>query len=586
MEFKRLFDALYCQLERYPNDSALAERVGKEWVRYSTAECLQNINAVSKALYAMGIREGDMIGIISHNCPVWNFIDMGATQLGAVIVPIYANISPEEYKYIFNDSGIKIAFVGDKSLYNKVNALKDELPELKEIYSFHQYEGIPYWKDILPLGKDVPDEQIEDMKSGVSEDQLATIIYTSGTTGTPKGVMLSPKNIVHNAVSSGEIIPLKPYQRTVSFLPICHVFERTVCYLCMYFGASIHYIEKMETLGDMLKEVKPHFFSTVPRIMEKLYERIVDKGNHLKGFQKSVFNWALRLAEKYGTPQSRNIFYKIQLAIADKLVFVKWREATGGELFGIVSGAAALQPRLARVFSAAGIPVKEGYGQSESSPVVAVNRFYNSGVRIGTVGPPIPNVEVRIAEDGEIIVKGNNVMMGYYKRPDLTALAIDEEGWLHTGDVGIFEDGFLKITDRKKELFKTSGGKYVAPQVIENKFKESFFVEQIMVIGENKKTVSAMIVPAFPALKKWCEENGIKYTTKQEIVKNPDVIKHYAKIRDGFNKQFSEVEKVKKFSLMPDEWTIDGGELTPTLKIKRKFIMEKYADIVAELYNE
>ena len=398
--------------------------------------------------------------------------------------------------------------------------------------------------------------------------------------------MLSHKNIVNNAVSSGEIIPLKPYQRTVSFLPICHVFERTVCYLCMYFGASIHYIEKMETLGDMLKEVKPHFFSTVPRIMEKLYERIISKGNDLKGFQKSVFDWSLRLAEKYDTPESKNIFYKAQLAIADKLVFTKWREATGGQLFGIVSGAAALQPRLSRVFSAAGIPVKEGYGQSESSPVVAVNRFYKAGVRIGTVGPPIPHVAVRIAEDGEILVSGANVMMGYYKRPDLTAETIDAEGWLHTGDVGIIEDGFLKITDRKKELFKTSGGKYVAPQVLENKYKESFFIEQIMVIGENRKTVSAMIVPAFAVLKKWCTENNIPFTNKQEIVKNPEVIKHYAKIRDGFNKTFSDVEKVKKFALIPEEWTVDTGELTPTLKLKRKIIMAKYADIVADLYNE
>ena len=586
MEFKRLFDALYCQQERYPNESALAERIGTEWVRYSTAECLKYINEVSKALFAMGIREGDMIGIISHNRPAWNFIDMGATQIGAVIVPIYANISVEEYKFIFQDSGIKIAFVGDKSLYLKVDSLKNELPALREIYCFNQYEGIPFWKDILPKGEAIPQEEIENLKAQVSEEQLATIIYTSGTTGTPKGVMLSHKNIVNNAVSSGEIIPLKPYQRTVSFLPICHVFERTVCYLCMYFGASIHYIEKMETLGDMLKEVKPHFFSTVPRIMEKLYERIISKGNDLKGFQKSVFDWSLRLAEKYDTPESKNIFYKAQLAIADKLVFTKWREATGGQLFGIVSGAAALQPRLSRVFSAAGIPVKEGYGQSESSPVVAVNRFYKKGVRIGTVGPPIPHVAVRIAEDGEILVSGANVMMGYYKRPDLTAETIDAEGWLHTGDVGIIEDGFLKITDRKKELFKTSGGKYVAPQVLENKYKESFFIEQIMVIGENRKTVSAMIVPAFAVLKKWCTENNIPFTTKHEIVKNPEVIKHYAKIRDGFNKTFSDVEKVKKFALIPEEWTVDTGELTPTLKLKRKIIMAKYADIVADLYNE
>ena len=586
MEFKRLFDAMYCQLERYPNDTALAERVGNEWVRYSTADCINNINNISKALFAMGIREGDMIGIISPNRPIWNFLDMGATQLGAVVVPIYVNISIEEYKFIFQDSGIKIAFVGDKNLYHKINSLAPELPDLQHLYCLNEYEGIPFWKDIIPLGLPIPDEEIEMMKAKVSEDQLATIIYTSGTTGIPKGVMLSHKNIVHNAVFSGEIIPLKPYQRTISFLPICHVFERTVCYLCIYFGASIHYIEKMETLGDMLKDVKPHFFSTVPRIMEKLYERIVSKGNDLKGIQRSIFNWSLALAEQYGTPASKNVFYKFQLSLADRLVFTKWRAATGGELFGIVSGAAALQPRLARIFSAAGIPVKEGYGQSESSPVVAVNRFEHKGYKFGTVGPPIPGVEVKIADDGEILVKGSNVMMGYYKRPDLTADTIDQDGWLHTGDVGKFEEGFLKITDRKKELFKTSGGKYVAPQVIENKFKESFYVEQIMVIGENKKTISAMIVPAFGTLKKWCEEHGVPHDHKEEMLNHPLVIKLFAKIRDEFNKSFSDVEKVKKFILLPDEWTIDTGEMTPTLKLKRKFIMEKYATVVADLYNE
>jgi long-chain acyl-CoA synthetase len=586
MEFRRLFDALYCQQELYPNATALAEKAGNKWVYYSTEECLKAINSISKALYAMGIREGDKVGMIAPNRPAWNFIDMGVTQLGAVLVPVYTNINDEEYSFIFKDSAVKMAFVGDKAMYSKIDGMRSDLPALQEIFTFNQHEGLPHWKDILPKGETISDELIQGLKDMVREEQLATIIYTSGTTGTPKGVMLSHKNIVSNVKSSLQVIPLKPGERTVSFLPICHIFERTVTYLCMYRGASIHYIERMETLGDNLKEVKPHFFSTVPRIMEKLFEKIVSKGEEQKGIKKKLFFWALRLAEKYGTSASENPLYKLQLSIADKLIFSKWRMATGGCLFGIVSGAAALQPRLARVFSAAGIPVKQGYGQTESSPVVAVNRFYKEGGRFGTVGPPIPDVLVKIAKDGEILVKGDNVMMGYYKRPDLTAETIDSEGWLHTGDVGEMREGFLAITDRKKELFKTSGGKYIAPQVIENKFKESFMIGEIMIIGENRKTISAMIVPNFTALRSWCEENKIHFSSKEEITTHPLVVKHYGTIRDGFNKQFSDVEKVKKITLLPDEWTIEKGEITPTLKLKRKFIMEKYAAVVADLYNE
>jgi long-chain acyl-CoA synthetase len=418
-------------------------------------------------------------------------------------------------------------------------------------------------------------------------EALATIIYTSGTTGTPKGVMLSHNNLISNIKSALAVIPIQTYYRVISALPICHVFERMVTYLFMYKGARIYYAERVESIGENLREIKPHFFTTVPRILEKAYEKIMATGNALTGIKRKLFFWAHGLAEKYDTANRGSIFYRLQLALARKLVFKKWQEAMGGEVVSIFCGAAALQPRLARIFNAAGIKVCEGYGQTESSPAIAVNRMDEKDMRFGTVGLPIPGVEVKIAEDGEILARGPNIMMGYYKRPDLTEQAIDNDGWLHTGDVGTWVEGrFLKITDRKKELFKTSGGKYVAPQVIENQYKESDLIEQVMVIGENKKTISALIVPSIPNLQAWVSQQGLKFSSKEEMLRSPEVLKKFASERDAFNKKFGDVEKVKKFVLLLDDWTVDSGELTPTLKLKRKVIMEKYKHIVNDIYKD
>ncbi len=587
MKFERLFDVFYYQQENNPLPDAIAEKIKGEWVKYSTAEILEQINAVSRGLYKLGIRPGDKIAIVSTNRSEWNFIDLGLLQIGAINVPVYPNISIEDYRFIFSDAEVKLVFVSDKALYNKVKPLQTEINSLQNIYTFNEVENAPHWKEILKEEATVPHDIIEALMREVKPEALATIIYTSGTTGTPKGVMLSHQNIISNIKSALQVIPIETYNRTVSALPICHIFERMVTYLFMYKGARIYYAERVESIGENLREVKPHFFTTVPRILEKAYEKIMAKGHTLTGVKKQLFFWAHGLAEQYDTANPGSAFYRMQLALARKLVFKKWKEALGGEVNGIFCGAAALQPRLARIFNGAGITVCEGYGQTESSPVIAVNRMEPEDSRFGTVGLPVPGVEVKISADGEILAKGPNVMMGYYKRPDLTAQAIDEDGWLHTGDVGTWVEGrFLKITDRKKELFKTSGGKYIAPQVIENQFKESNYIEQIMIIGENKKTISALIVPSFVNLEAWANEKGINYTNNEELLKLPEVQKHYASIRDGFNKKFSDVEKVKKFVLLPDEWSVDTGEMTPTLKLKRKVIMEKYKNVIQEIYHD
>lgn len=586
MEFTRLFDVMHYQNAKYPQDTALAEKIDGQWIRYSTAECIKRTDEISKGLYAFGIRPGDKVAIVANSRPLWNFVDLALLQLGAIVVPIYPTISYDEYRFIFKDAEIKLAFVYDKALFQKITKIQEEALTVQKVYTFNKIEGAPYWDELLPLGKDVDFNEIEKIKAGISKDDLATIIYTSGTTGTPKGVMLSHNNVISNVISSAKALPINHTHSTLSALPICHIFERMVCYLYLYVGASLHYAERVDTIADNLKEVKPQWFTTVPRLLEKVYEKIMSKGMALEGFKKKLFFWAHDLGMKYDPQANQGMWYNMQLAIANKLVFSKWREALGGNIEGIVSGAAALQPRLARIFNAAQIPVLEGYGQTESSPVIAVNQL-GDGMRIGTVGPAIEGVTVKIAEDGEICIKGPNVMMGYYKRPDLTAETIDSEGWLHTGDVGTIVEGkFLKITDRKKELFKNSGGKYIAPQVIENLFKESFMVEQIMAVGENKKTVSALIVPCFANLKEWCKREGLNCKTNEEIVNSPEVHKHFAKIRDEFNKKLGEVEKVRKFILLPNEWTQETGELTPTLKLKRKVIMEKYKNEIAELYNE
>ena len=586
MEFRRLFDVFYYQQHKNPLEVAMAEKVEGKWITYSTADVIKRVNELSRGMYHYGLRPGDKISIISTNRPLWTWIDIAVMQIGCINVPVYPNISIEDYLYIFQEAEVKVVFVQDKALYNKINSIRHLLPSLQAIFTFNEVADAPHYKELLLHEQEIDHTIIEAIAATVQPDDLATIIYTSGTTGNPKGVMLSHNNIISNAVSASSVICVKTYMRVVSSLPLCHVFERMVCFVFYYIGMSVFFADKVENLGEYLREVKPHFFTTVPRLMEKVYERIMAKGNELTGIKKTMFNWAMRLADKYDPDRNQGPVYGLQLYIARKLVFSKWHEALGGEVVGVVSGGAALQPRLAKIFNAAGIGLREGYGQSEASPVIAVNRYGKDDNRIGTVGEPIPGVAVKIGHDGEILVKGPNVMLGYYKNPTLTAETIDADGWLHTGDIGILDGKFLKITDRKKELFKTSGGKYIAPQVIENKFKESFLIEQIMVVGENRKSISAIIVPAIPSLQKWCESNGLGGLSVPEMIEHPMVLKKYAEIRNEFNKQFSDVEKVKRFTLVAQEWTVDSGDMTPTLKLKRRILMEKYKDVLAELYNE
>lgn len=585
---ERLFDLLPKMLEKYPKQDALAAKENGEWVKYSTQTFIENAELLSYGLLALGIKKGDKIANISNNRPEWNFVDIAMLQIGAVHVPIYPTISENDYKYILNDAEVKIVFVSDADLYNKVKNIRADVPTLKEIYTYDRVPGAKHWTEILELGKQNADKtQLEEIKNSISKMDLATLIYTSGTTGNPKGVMLSHNNIVSNFLASEHLMPVDYRAKALSFLPLCHVYERMLTYMYMHMGISIYYAESIEKIGDNLKEVKPEIFTTVPRLLEKVYDKIVNKGKELTGLKKALFFWALELGLKYEHYGENGWWYSLQLKLANKLIFSKWREALGGQVKVIVSGGAALQPRLGRVFWAAQIPVLEGYGLSETSPVIAVNNLEPEGARFGTVGPLLPGIQVKIAADGEILTKGPNVMMGYYKRPDLTKEVIDEEGWFHTGDIGIMEDGkYLKITDRKKEMFKTSGGKYVAPQVIENKFKESMFIEQIMVIGENQKFVSALIVPAFAHLHKWCEIKGFKCGSNEELITHKEVIERIQKEVDDLNKNFGHIEQIKKFILMPKEWSVDSGELTPTQKVKRKIILERNKEQIEKIYAE
>lgn len=586
MEVTRVIDLLPRQVKDFPQDDCIVAKENGSWKSYSSQEVLNRADQVSRCLINFGIKPDDKIALIANNRPEWNITDLGIQGAGAVNVPIYPTISEGEYNFIFNDAQIKIAFVSDATIYEKVKRLKGTVPSLQEIYTFDEVPGAKHFSEFLKLDT-TPDDmsKVEEAKATVTEDTLATIIYTSGTTGTPKGVMLSNRNLVSNVTSTSSILPLERSHKCLSFLPLCHIFERIVTYTYFYVGVSLYYAESLETIGDDLKVVKPHFFTSVPRLLEKVYEKIVAKGNDLTGFKKKLFFWSLDLGMQYDVQGKNGGWYNFKLGIARKLVFSKWQEALGGNLIGIVTGAAALQLRLQRVFNAAGISVRQGYGQTESSPVITVDRYEEGEYCIGTVGQPIPGVEVKIAENGEILAKGPNVMMGYYGRPDLTAETV-KDGWLHTGDVGEFVDGkYLKITDRVKELFKTSGGKYVAPQVVENKMKESLYIEQIMVVGENQKFVSALIVPSYDNVRAWCKENGVDCGDNNNMVTLPEVNKMFRAEIDNLNVHFSHIEQIKKFKLMPTEWTIEGGEMTPTMKVKRKVVTEKYQSAIDEIYN-
>jgi long-chain acyl-CoA synthetase len=587
----RLFDFLSYQLEVFPKEDMLTSKINGSWHKYSTRETANIINQLSSGLLKLGIgndskdvEQQDKVALISKNRPEWLMLDIACQQIGVVLCPVYPTSNVLELEFIFKDADVKYVFVSGEDLYNKISIIKPNVPSIKEIISFDRIANVAYWKDYL---SDDHLEEVARIKSGITEDQCATIIYTSGTTGHPKGVMLSHRNIVSNVVNSKRSFPFddNPQARALSFLPLNHIFERMVTYIYIGSGISIYYAESMDTIGDNLKEVKPDVFCTVPRLLEKVYEKIMLKGQELTGLKRKLFFWAVGLAEQYDNRKSKGVFYNIQLSLANTLIFSKWRDALGNNVKYIITGGAACQERLLRIFNGARIPVYEGYGPTENSPVICVNRQQKGQSYYGTVGPVIDGQEIRLEADGEICVKGPSVMMGYYKRPDLTSEVLID-GWLHTGDIGVMvEENFLKITDRKKELFKTSGGKYVAPQPIENKMKESPFVEQMMVIGADKKFVSALIVPSYTVLKDWMLTNNIQFTDNEEAIKHPDVLKMYRSLIESFNTFFNPVEQIKKFELLPFEWTIETGELTPTLKLKRKVIMEKFKSSIDRIYS-
>ncbi|TPD67223.1 AMP-dependent synthetase/ligase [Flavobacterium microcysteis] len=586
----RLFDFPYHQQEKYSIPDSLVTKYNGEWIKTSTDEYISKANAISRALLRMGIQKDDKIAVISsNNRTEWHIVDIGILQTGAQNVPIYPTISEEDYEYILNHSGAIYCLVSDEEVLKKVNAIKNNVPNLKDVFCFNTISGCKNWMELLDLGKDESNQsEVEARKESVTTEDLATIIYTSGTTGRPKGVMLSHKNIVSNVLGSEKRIPfLAGKSKALSFLPICHIFERMVVYLYQYYGVGIYFAESIDKLSDNLKETKPHVMTAVPRLLEKVYDKIYAKGAELTGIKKKLFFWAIELGLKFEPYGKNGWWYEFQLGIARKLIFSKWKEGLGNNLELMVSGSAALQPRLARVFAAAQIPVMEGYGLTETSPVIAVNDMRNHGFRIGTVGKVIDNVEVKIAEDGEILCKGPNIMMGYYKDPEKTAEAV-KDGYFYTGDIGLIDkDGFLKITDRKKEMFKTSGGKYIAPQLIENAMKQSRFIGEIMVIGDGEKMPGAFIQPDFDFVKQWASKKGLSIgSTNKEIVANEDVKKRFQEEVDDINKKFGHWEMIKRFELTPEVWSIDGGELTPTLKLKRKNVKEKYQDLYDKIYKE
>lgn len=586
----RLFDFFDLRLKDDLNHTMVAAKENGQWRNYTNAECKTIVDQLSAGLLALGYgpknmtTEGrDKIAVLSKNRPEWLFLDLATQQIGVILVPLYPTIHVSDLEFVLNDAQVKAVFVNDEDLFQKVQTVRNKVPSIKNIYSFETIKSAPHWKEILLLGRQEHFEQINSVSEKINGEDLFTIIYTSGTTGVPKGVMLSHRNILSNVMASIPVFPPGHHQRSLSFLPLNHIFERMVTYLYLFNNTAIFYAESLDTIADNLKEVQPNMFTTVPRLLEKVYDRIMQKGSELTGMKKKLFYWAHHLAEKFEINKNQGAWYHFQLALANKLIFSKWREALGNNIQCIVSGGAACQVRLIRIFTAAKIIIMEGYGLTETSPVIAVNGFSEEDRMFGTVGPLIDNVEVKIAEDGEILCKGPNVMMGYYKRPDLTAEVMNE-GWFATGDIGILVDNkFLKITDRKKELFKTSGGKYVAPLPIENKLKESPLIEQVMLVGSEKKFVGALIVPSFPNLRAWCRKNNID-GSNEEIIHHAKVLALYRNVIDGFNNYFNHVEQVKKFELLPHEWTVDTGEMTPKLSLKRKAVMEKYKDVVEKIY--
>lgn len=587
MKITRTFDIIDLNVEKYPRKDMYGGKQDKEWITYSTGEVRDNVNWVSYGLLSLGFQKGDRIATISGNKPEWNFADMGMAQAGFIHVPIYPTISSDEYSYILQHAGVRAIILGNKGIFNKVRPAAEKLGLMHAIYSFDPVEGVRPFSEITEEGRKNAGKYapiVSMIRDGINPEEMVTIIYTSGTTGNSKGVMLSHRNLVSNALSTSTAHDLGYGNRAMSFLPLCHVYERMMNYHFQFKGISVYYVENMGTVSEAVKEVKPQIFNTVPRLLEKIYDNILAKGKDLSWFKKTIFFWAVSLGLRYRL-HNNSTFYKFRLSIARKLIFSKWQQALGGEVVVIVSGGAALQSRLEKIFWAAGLPVIQGYGLTETSPVIAVNPFRVPEIRFGTVGPVLENVEVKIADDGEILCRGINVMMGYYNAPELTAEAIDKDGWFHTGDIGVFEEGkWLKITDRKKEMFKLSAGKYISPQVIENRLKESIYIEQAMVIGENEKFASALLSPNFAFLHDWCSEHKIQFRDNIDLIDLPEVIVRYAKEVKEVNKLLGEHEQIKRFRLVTEEWTAQTGELSPTLKLRRNYLMERYKDIISEIY--
>jgi len=583
MEVTRTFDLL----DRYATQFAgkpdvFAAKVNRTWVKHSTKDYIDNSNHISYGLLALGLKKGDKVATITNNRPEWNFVDMGLAQAGLIHVPLFATLTGQGYKEIFKHAEVKAVFVSDKKLYNILQSIAPGL-----IFAFDEVEGARHWTEVRDLGKEKADnfrEQVSSNKKQTKPADPVTLIYTSGTTGNSRGVLLSHQNLVTNAISVAEVFQLKPDQRYLSILPICHVGERMGSYQTQYSGCSIYYAENLGTIANDLKDIKPHGFGAVPRILEKVYDKIISKGQKLTSIKKKLFFWALNLGLRYDH-ENNGPWYKIQLSIARKLIFSKWQEAMGGNVTAIGIGGAALQPRLEKVFWAAGIKLLNMYGLTETSPVITINRKEGSKLKLGTVGAVIDNVEVKIAEDGEILCKGPNVMIGYYKDEEATKAAI-KDGWFHTGDIGVYEGGFLRITDRKKEIFKLSNGKYVAPQAIENIYKESIFVDQMMAIGDGQKFTIGLISPNYQLLREWCKNKGVDVNSNEGIISNDIVINHFQKITNQFNTRLGQNEKVKRFRLVSDEWTPASGELSPTLKLKRRILKEKYKPVIESIFGD
>lgn len=588
MEVTRIFDLLPHYATHFNNDDALCGKENGVWVKYSISQYIEKVNYISYGLMQLGVKKGDRIASISNNRPEWNFLDMAILQLGAIHVSIYPTISESDYEYILNHADVKMVFVSGWELLRKIDNAISNIPKLADnVYTFRNLRGYKHLNEIIELGMANPSPQyLTDIKERISPDDVITLIYTSGTTGNPKGVMLTHRNLLNNAKAVLPIVPVQHNSRVLSYLPLCHIYERMMIYTWHYMGISIYYAENIAKIAENLVEIQPDIFTSVPRLLEKFYDKIIAVGRKQKGIKKRIFFWANEIATQFDFDNTGWI-YQTKLKLARKLVLRKWKAALGGNFKVVVSGGAAIQPRISKIFWAMEVPVLEGYGLTETSPVIGVSSFFDKGVKFGTVGPPLPGIEVKIAEDGEILTRGHCVMKGYYKAPDLTKEAIDEEGWLHTGDIGKFEpEGQIRITGRKKEMFKTAFGKYVVPTIIENKFCENSMIDTIMVVGENKQFAAALIVPEFGDLRSWCARKGVDYTTNEEMVKHPLVLNKFKKIVNYYNQSFGETEQIKRYILIDYEWSIQTGELTPTLKLKRNYIMEKYHDTIEQLFEK